>query len=89
MSSPSGHKKNNEKFDINVVTTDSIISLEDKIYDAIKSKDDEIFSGIEAKDLDLWKVKIKNDDEIFSKLDLRSKSSNDTENIKKNSRDNN
>lgn len=31
--------------------------------------------------MDLWKVKIKNDDdEIFSKLDLRS---NDTENIKK------
>ncbi|CAB4473536.1 unnamed protein product [Rhizophagus irregularis] len=50
-------KKNNEKFDINVVTTDSIISLEDKIYDAIKSKDDEIFSGIEAKDLDLWKIR--------------------------------
>uniref|UniRef100_A0A1D1ZLN9 5'-nucleotidase surE n=1 Tax=Anthurium amnicola TaxID=1678845 RepID=A0A1D1ZLN9_9ARAE len=73
-------RKNAEKFDIRVNTSDSILSLEDKIYDAVKNKDDKMFSGIVAKDLDLWKVKIKNDnEEYFSKLDLRS---NDTESIR-------
>ncbi|PKY58047.1 hypothetical protein RhiirA4_429436 [Rhizophagus irregularis] len=74
-------KKNAERFGINVVTTDSILSLEDKIYAAVENKDDKIFSSIEAKDLDLWKVKIKNDNEDnFLRLDLKS---NDTESMKK------
>ncbi|CAG8631337.1 13819_t:CDS:2 [Ambispora leptoticha] len=71
-SSKGNIEANSEKFYIDVNTSNTIDSLEEKIFDEVKKKNNDIFSDIKASDLKLWKVQIRNDKEDdFSSLDLQ------------------
>ncbi|RGB23593.1 hypothetical protein C1646_822048 [Rhizophagus diaphanus] len=64
---------NSEKFEIRVLTSETIDKLEDRVFAKLKEKKGDTFTDIEAYNLNLWKVNIPNDNEKkFSTLVLKN-----------------
>ncbi|RGB31039.1 hypothetical protein C1646_709991 [Rhizophagus diaphanus] len=64
---------NSEKFEIRVLTSETIDKLEDRVFAKLKEKKGDTFTDIEVYNLNLWKVNIPNDNKKkFSTLVLKN-----------------